>query len=120
MLPPAQVFPIPTITAGQQVYLGPAVLYGWAFEETTTSAVARLNLYDGTANTGKLVVPISLSADQSTRDYLPGNGVEIRTGVFLDVTAGSIDGSVWIVPLTFNEDIAFAFGQNGPFFAKDV
>ena len=67
--------------------------------ETTGTAPASLVLVNGQDATGTIVVPVTLTAGQSTRDYLAGGGVLFDSGVFLRVVSGSVSGSVWVVPL---------------------
>lgn len=113
-LPPAMVFPIATTTADVTPYIGACCLRGWSFQETTGLAVASLVIYDGPTTAGQIVAAIDLLASESTRDYPSGDGILLRTSAVIDVTAGSIQGSLWITPLTWAQDVAFAMGQSGP------
>lgn len=113
-LPPAMVFPIATTTADRTPYVGACCLRGWSFRETTGAAVASLVIYDGAATAGQIVTAIDLSANESTRDYVPGNGILLRTSCLIDVTAGSIQGSVLITPITHADDLEWVFGESGP------
>ena len=98
MWPPAQSVAIPTTTTDVQILGGMCLLMGWAFVETTGSAAATFDLYDGVGSGGQLVAPLSLSSGQSTRDLMTGSGIEIRGGLFLDMLTGSIKGAVWLIP----------------------
>lgn len=70
-------------------------LVGWALRETA-GATALAYLRDGVDPDGAIIVPISLSAGESTRDvYIPG-GLSFGRGLFLDVVSGAIEGSVWL------------------------
>lgn len=66
----------------------------WSFRETTTTAVARLRLRDGSDANGDTIVPISLSADQSTRDWLGPQGIPCKAGVYLEMITGTVEGSI--------------------------
>lgn len=89
---------------------GAALLRGWAFQENTGTDPATLEIWDGTGTNGLLVAPISLKAGQSTRDYLPGAGIEIRVGVFFTVTAGELFGSLWVSPGEFVDNFVLVKG----------
>ena len=96
---PAKPVPIPA-TSASRVLFGPgALVAGWALMETSGTAPASLVLVNGQDATGTIVVPVTLTAGQSTRDYLAGGGVLFDSGVFLRVVSGSVSGSVWVVPL---------------------
>jgi hypothetical protein len=70
-------------------------LVGWALRETA-GATATAYLRDGVDAGGDIIVPISLSANESTRDvYIPG-GLSFGRGLYLDVVTGSVEGSVWL------------------------
>lgn len=71
-------------------------LCGWSFLETTGSAAATVEVYDGQDATGELLTVISLSSGQSTRDWVDRQGLEVRIGMFLRVTAGSVRGALWV------------------------
>lgn len=63
-------------------------------EETTGSAAAHYRLWDGTTADSTLLMPVSLSADQSTRDYFNAHIVVFRTGLYYELVDGSIEGAV--------------------------
>lgn len=94
---PARLLPVPATSTSRLLYSRGAVVMGWAFVESTGAGTARVNLYSGVDTTGTLAVPISLLADQSTRDYLSPAGVYFPSGVYLEVVSGSVVGSVWVI-----------------------
>lgn len=96
---PALLLPVGTITADTQVYKGPCVLYGWAWAETTGGAGSSLDLYDGNDAGGALIVPLTLTSGQSTRDTFAFPGIAVRTGLFIDFLTGSTKGTLWYVPV---------------------
>ena len=118
MLPPAQLLPFAARTSDLQLYTGAGVLLGWSFTETTSAAVAELTLTDGTASTFPEYFDITLSSGQSTRDYPPGNGLLIRTGLFFHRVSGTIKGTVWFLPITNVDDRSWAEGDLGVYHVR--
>ena len=82
-------------TTTAQFFTGPARLMGWAFKETTGAATATFDLYDGSDATAGIVLPATLLANESFRDWLGPNGLLITRGAFLNVLAGSVRGALW-------------------------
>lgn len=117
-LPPAAVLPFATTSTDLTLLTGPFILRGWAFKETTGSAAATFELYDGPDDTTVLVVPINLATSESTRDWLTGNGIIIRTGLFLEMLTGSIKGTIWYTPIINVSDVAVAQGEWGDLFVR--
>lgn len=102
MFPAARSQPIDTTTSDVQVLGGAAFLHGWSLEETTGSAGASVVLRDGTGTDGVFIVGITLLPGESTRDWLAGAGIGVRTGLFLEVVAGSVEGAAWVLPATLD------------------
>lgn len=100
----AQVISFAATSTVVDLYEGSAALHGWTFLETTGTTAATLELFDGPL--GVSVVIISLRAGQSTRDWLTGAGIYIRTGLYVRVLAGTVRGSLWYRPSTGHEDHA--------------
>lgn len=67
-----------------------------ATEESSGSASAHYRLWDGADTTGSLLVPVSLSADQSTRDMFPSHIVPFKTGLYYELVDGAVEGSVGV------------------------
>lgn len=82
------------------------LLFGWSFEESTGGAVAQLELIDGSSDNGNRIVPITLLANQSTRDIWGYPGIWCDSGVFCSVLAGSVSGTIFYKPLTPDEIVA--------------
>lgn len=97
---PVNTLPFRLITASQPLFARECRLYGWSFVEDTDTDPASIELIDGGNANGALVVPITLSAGQSTRDWLGKPGLEVRSGLYLNVISGSVSGSVWPLLLT--------------------
>lgn len=96
---------IATTTVGQQFITRGGRLYGWGFEETTGTTPALCSLIDGTNAGGQTIVPISLLANESTRDFFGKPGLRVRNGVFLNVISGSVRATIWMLGLS-DEEIA--------------
>lgn len=97
-LPPARVVPLGTITADVTPITGAGILFGYSFTETTGSAVAQVQLFDGTGTGGAFITNITLLASESTRDWLGMPGLAFLNALYVDVVAGSVSGSVWVTP----------------------
>lgn len=109
---PAQSMAIPTTGVGGVIVVqGRGVLKGWAFRETTGAAVATLNLWDGTNNAGLLLSPLGLASAGHESIWLGEQGVSYTRGLFIEVTAGSVIGALWVMPQEFIavDDLNFAY-----------
>ena len=93
---PAQAVAFPATTGSVVSLGGPCLVMGWGFLETTGAAGAVLEIYDGQDTTGELVVPISLLASESVRDWNAGDGIYCSRGVFVRVVSGTVRGAVWV------------------------
>lgn len=96
-IPPSQIVSVPTTTTSVQLVNGACLVTGWSWRETTNSAGATIELYDGTGTGGNLLASITLVANESTRDLTATNGVVAENGVYLSVVSGSIKGALWAV-----------------------
>lgn len=99
---------IATTTVDGQFITRGGRLYGWAFEETTGAASAECSLIDGSSAGGPTIVPISLSAGESTRDLMGKPGLRVRAGVYLHVFSGSVRATIYYLGLSDDEIIAHA------------
>lgn len=81
--------------SGQLVNTGGCLVFH-ASEETSGSAAAHYRLWDGTDTSGALIVPVSLSADQSTRDFFPAHIAMFRTGLYYELVDGAVEGAVGV------------------------
>lgn len=109
-LPGARPQPITAITSAGTVVSGASLLRGWSLKESTGSATAACDIYDGDGTNGLLVATITLRTNESTREVIPGGGIEIRTGLYYVVVAGTIKGSLWAVPGQFYDGFVIAQG----------
>lgn len=65
--------------------------------ETTGSAAAVYRLWDSNNNSGKMLLTVSLSSGQSTRDDFMAHHLTIRTGLYYELVSGALEGSVAIL-----------------------
>jgi hypothetical protein len=110
MLPASRVLPIGNPVVTGPVTGGLTLISGWSFEETSGIAPAKLRLYDGSGVNGARIVTISLLANESTRDNFPEPMLGVFTGVFCELVGGTIDGSLWTLQATL-DDNGFAFAE---------
>ena len=88
--------PITVPATGSQVaYGGRSLIMGWSLLETTGTAAATVEIWDGQDATGQLIAAISLDPGESTRDWLGPEGIETDIGLFVRVIGGSVRGAVW-------------------------
>jgi hypothetical protein len=73
-----------------------AVLFGYSIYETTGSATAQLNIYNGRDNTGLLVLPIVLAKSQGAEDWFGPSGIHMSVGIYPSVISGSVNGSLFV------------------------
>ena len=67
---------------------------GWSIRENAgTPAAAAVRLRDGSG--GQILASIGLAAGQSSAQTLQPLGVNFRTGIFVEIVAGSVEGSVF-------------------------
>ena len=71
-------------------------LVGYALKEATGVGTAELDLLDGTNVDGDLLVPITLAANQSVRDWFGPAGISFGRGLYAQLVSGSITGTVWL------------------------
>lgn len=102
----SEIVDIPTTTASQPFITRSGVLYGWAFSETTGTNPASLSLVDGSTDNGQGIVPITLLANETTRDIFGYPGIWCNAGVFLHVKSGSVTGKIYYQALSEDEILA--------------
>lgn len=78
------------------IITGRVTLFGFAVEETSGVNVARLLLYDGADQTSTTFYPIRLAPGESTSDWFGPNGLHFRIGLLPVVTAGAVDGMIYV------------------------
>ena len=83
---------IPVTTGTFLIISGCGTLLQLIMTETTGSAGAAFDLYDGTTAGGEQLGPYTLSSGQSFDSSYPPHGLVLRSGLFLNVTSGSVRG----------------------------
>lgn len=104
-LPPAQPLPFPATTGAVALLTnGAGIVVGWAVEETTGLNVARVVIGDGNAAAiTRAIVPITLQASESSRDFPPNGGIMFQQGLAVQITAGTVAGVLHAVLLSPDE-----------------
>jgi hypothetical protein len=65
--------------------------------ESTGSASAEYSLWDGSNTSGPLLMDITLTASQSTRDYIHKHHLPFRSGLYFDLVSGAVRGSMAVL-----------------------
>lgn len=112
---------VPTPAVSGQLDNASGRLLWWAFRETTGAAPCTFRLWDGSNNAGRLMVPFSLSANGSTRDYPGMHSLPYVTGLYLEVLTGTFEGTVYVlsgkhdepygIPVIIIGDVSIDIGQ---------
>jgi hypothetical protein len=92
---PAEVAVIPSTTAGRLVTGFAARVFGWCLQNTSSSTAAAVSIYDGADSNGRLVFPLSLAANEVAVVWLGDRGVHFMNGVYVNVTAQGVQGSLF-------------------------
>jgi hypothetical protein len=66
-------------------------------KESTGTATAEFVLWDSTSAAGVEILPITLSAGQSTSDRIGWHYQRFETGLYFQLVSGSVDGSVAVL-----------------------
>jgi hypothetical protein len=90
-------YPVSGNHARTRPITGRGILRGYGFRETSGAGTATVLLRAGSDASGDVVVPITLQAGESVRDWFSDEGIAILGGLFVDVT-GAVDGSVYLNP----------------------
>ena len=70
------------------------ILYGWILANPSGSVAAVMNFYDGNDTTGNPDFPITLASSESISDYWGDRGILCLNGLYGNVTAGEVKGSI--------------------------
>ena len=97
------LLPVSELTAAQlagttALVLGSGCITWHSTYETTGSASAEYQLWDGPTRGGQKLMDVTLSQGQSTRDYIGLHALPFITSVHLVVASGAIGGSftMWV------------------------
>jgi hypothetical protein len=81
--------------AGQARLAFAVILLGWSATETTGSATASVNIYDGTDSSGVILLPIRLASGESAEAWYGPGGIRFRNGVYINVASGAAQGALF-------------------------
>ena len=85
-----------SLSAAGRIITGFSVrLLGWAATETSGSAAATVNVYDGTDTTGLIVLPIRLAQSEAGESWYGPNGIWFKNGVYINVASGQAQGAIF-------------------------
>lgn len=92
----AVVLPLPS--SSQPIYTAGGCLVWHAAKETTGSSTAGYTLWDNPiAAAGIELMPVTLSAGESTRDYIKKHHLPFRNGLYFNLDSGAVAGSVSVL-----------------------
>lgn len=77
----------------------PGFIVGWAVRETSGSAAAAAELWDGQNTSSQLLASIGLVTSGGSVETMSPPGWTVRSGLYLHVASGAFDGVVWLVPV---------------------
>ena len=96
----AKPLPFDVSNADYRAGGGGVLLFGWAVVESSGAASATFDVIDGVdAATGTVLVPISLTMGQSTRDFLGAAPIHVQTGITIGNVVGAVRGALFVTPL---------------------
>lgn len=72
---------------------------GWSIKNLSTSATAELDMYDAGSASGEIIFPITLAANESSREWFGPDGVLFESGLSLNVAIGAVDGAIFVIYL---------------------
>ncbi len=78
----------PTTAAG--------ALVGFSLRETTGTTDATVILRDGADSAAPLVAVVQLAPGESVRDWFGPGGLGVSEGIYVHVSAGTIEGAVYL------------------------
>ncbi len=81
-------------SASKQLVNNSGCLTVHATRETTGTTAAVYRFWDGSGANGTLIMPVSLTAGESTRDDFHEHHIVFRTGLYYELVSGTLEGSV--------------------------
>lgn len=97
-----------TAGAGAEVSGNARYLMGWSVANESTTALAAFIIYNNTEVGGQAVHPVNLYDNESSREWFGPDGIWMAVGVWFQVTAGTISGSVFVADAVLREAAAGA------------
>lgn len=81
--------------ANQAVSAAPIAYMGFTIRETTGTTAAVVRIWDNaSAASGIVLDEVALTGGQSAREFYPMGGIKALNGIFVQVVAGAVVGSV--------------------------
>lgn len=65
--------------------------------ETSGSAAAIYRLWDSPSASGQLLLTVSLTISESTRDYFAPHILPFKTGLYFELVSGALEGDVSVL-----------------------
>lgn len=92
------VVPVPSTSAGIVILKGDALLMGWSFKETTGSASASAELFDGADATGSFCAALELGSTSSANSgQTPVSSTNTQAGAVATATMPAVAGQFNII-----------------------
>lgn len=70
-------------------------LCGWSVRNLSSTTLATFDVYDGTDSSGTAIFPVSLAANESSREWFYPGGILMANGLYVNVTAQEVKGAVF-------------------------
>lgn len=102
---PSKPINVAATSANFLVASGRAILTGLSLINAATTA-GTVKVYDGTDTSGMIVYANSIAGSGILNASLPVRGLLCEIGVFVQVTAATLNGAVYITPLWHNRETA--------------
>lgn len=94
-------YPVPVPAGGGSgVLFGGACLFGGGLVYARFTAAATFVIHNGNDATGTIAGAYQILANQAIVVTAPGMGVYFDSGLYLEMTAGNIQGAFWILPVS--------------------
>lgn len=91
----ASLVSLPNPLVNTQLDYGSGRLRWWTFRETTGTAPAIFDIYDGSgAGLNQILLTFSLAPGESTRDFVGHHLIPYEVGLWLQVTSGAVLGAI--------------------------
>jgi hypothetical protein len=84
--------------ASTQLINGRVLVLGMAVGELTGAAAAKVRFRDGTTVNGGRILPVTLGANETVRDWFGDFGFLYQQGVFFELVSGSVEGCIYVTP----------------------
>lgn len=86
------------VTVSRSVSTSPGQLAGFSLRNTDAANSATVNLYDDVAAGDTPLMTVELAPGESTREWFMPYGIGFTAGLFFEVAAGAVVGSIYLGP----------------------